>query len=505
MACRYGRMAAAIALAAACLPDLAVAEWKRDFLARPWSGYAFFDSENSHVLGCVAGAEGDGKPALAWTRWADRDDVEINVHHSPWTFREGGEFRVALSVDDAWSATATARLSPESGDSKARVFEIVGEAAGALPEAAAKGRKLKVERAGETPLSFSLSGVGRMLESLDRCRRRLVTLQKWTNEIGLRAADFFVAQEDARSFARWSDKLSRFAHAGVTLVGLGDDICRAVDGLSSGGYAARIAKFVLGLAVAPASEVLAEIQKDFAELEAFEPASGDSGTGVVLRAATGRLLVHGETVNRAVKKLLSAISQDDDAESARLCAAISRYSHLGYVGDNVYLTIRNASRSEEEFEYHLNQASWHINKMIARLVKKLPSLSDDALAAQLPALIAASRDRILNARRWSVSGRQVLAGGIADAMFRDESQASPERMALFEAYERSMQAEDALADRFEGILDEVEAALRDGAPLSETKYLSLVHGGQGSSAVLLQDRFTRRIERGAAQETFEDR
>ncbi len=505
MIVRCGRIAAALAILTVYPPDRAGAESRSDFVSGPWVGRAMFDDSNHRFRGCGAFVPSGDDPTLFWIRWHDRERPEIRIRNPPWAVREDQRFEATLSVDDGWRAVAPVSVGVGSGASQPLYLSIHGDGVQAVARVAAGGRTLTVERAGEKPLSFSLSGVGEMMESLDRCHSRGIALQRRADEDDLRAVDFFVAQQDDEKFAQWSNSLSRLAHAGVTIIGLGDGVCRTVERLSTGRYDLQFANFALGLAITPASKALGTVRKNFADLDVFDPASGDPGIGVVLRTAMERLLVQAETVVHASQALMSAISQGDDAERDRLYAAIARHSHLSYAGDNLYLTIRNASRSEADMEYHLNRASRSINLMNAKLVRSILFLSDDALAERLPALIALSRDRIRDARRWTAGGRKIMTDRLADAMFKQEPEVSRERMALFKAYERSMQAEDALADRFEAALDEVEVAMRRRAPLSDTGYLSLVHGGERTAAALLQERFAHRLERGAAYEALQGR
>ena len=58
--------------------------------------------------------------------------------------------------------------------------------------------------------------------------------------------------------------------------------------------------------------------------------------------------------------------------------------------------------------------------------------------------------------------------------------------------------EAALADRFEAVLDEAEAALREGGPLPATLRGRLLHGGERTGAALLPDRAQLRFKLGIA-------
>ena len=502
---RCGWIAAVLALSAACPSDIALAGAKRDFVSGPWRGYAMFDDGEGRFRGCSAAIEGRDDPALVWTHWYDREHLEIKVQNPPWTVRGGEDFRVTLSVDDAWRTDAPARVLAALDASRPVFLSILGADVEALPEAAAGGRTLTVERAGERPLSFSLSGADRMLEGLERCHRRGIALQRKAGGGAVKASDFFVPQEDAEAFARWAEKLSRYTHAAVTLVGMGDGVCRSVERLSSGPVDPRLVKFLLGIAVSPAAEATEKAQRAFADLDAFEPASGNRDLSVVLRAMAEGLLEKAEDTLRDSQHLIPAMSRGDSKETRRLYAAIARRSYLSYAGDNLYLLVRNAARSDRNLEYHLNQASRSINLMNVALVNAILFLPDDALAAKMPALIASSRGHIRDARGWARSGRAILTARLADAMRLEESRASRDRIALLGLYAESLDEEETLADRFAAALTEVETPAQSGTAPARGEFMGLVHGGERSAAALLQSRFALRLKRGAAHEGLEGR
>ena len=494
-----GWMAALLALLAASPLVPAFAEAKRDFVAGPWNGYAVFDDGEGRFRGCSAGVEEHRKPMLVWTRWADRGPVEVSVRNPPWTLREGRLFRVTLSIDDAWRADAAARVLVGSGASTPALFSVSGQDAAALRRNAPGGRQLTVERDEERRLVFSLAGSGAMLQSLGRCLRRGTALQRKADENDLKAADFFVPQEDAEAFAEWADRLSKTAYSAAVIIGTGDAISRAVEDLSARPAEPEAIKFVFNFALAPMKKEMARAARELAELEPFETASGDRDLGAVLRAATATLLREGDEMLRDVQGLMVAMLRNDKKERNRLYAALAQRSYLSYAGDNIHLLVRNAARSDRQLEYHLNHASRSVNLMNIALVDAILFLQTDALSAKLPALIDSSREHVRNARRWVRSGRGILTDRLADAVMAEETQASRDRIALLGLYAKAFTEEEALADRFEAALTEVEAGIGRGTALDKATLRPLVHGGYSTAAALLTGRFTLRKERWASE------
>ena len=494
---------AALALLAACPPGHALGGGKRDFVSGPWRGFTMFDSEQGRYQGCTAGWPSGDKPWLVWNFWGD--GAEVVVRNAPWILRKGQGFPARLSVDDARHADARAEVTRGSDANRPSILRIVPQDVAGLLRRAAAGRKLTVELGDKRRLSFSLAGTRGMLASLDRCHRRGVALQRKADESVYKASDLFVAQEDAEAFARWADNLSRLAHLVTTVVGLGDGVRVAVEQFSGRGDDPRLLKFALRFGLTPAEQAMERVRRGWAELEPFESASGTRGLSEVLRELTQKLLNKAEDMLRDAQGLWPAMSKGDRKETRRLYSAIARVSYLSYAGDTVYLVVRNASRAQEDLEYHLNRASQSINLMNVALINPILFLPDDALADKMPALIAESNGHIHDARRWARSGREILQDRLAEILLMEDSPASRDRIALLGLYARSLDEEEALADRFEAASEVVEAALSGGAPLSEIEYRSLVHGGERTAAALLQGRFALRLKRGAAHETFEGR
>ena len=495
---RYRGAMAALALLAACPPGHAVAGGQRDFVAGPWKGVALFGSEDKRFRGCTAGVPGPEQPKLVWIHWNDRGGAEVTVRNPPWTLREGQTFQVRLSIDDAWHVDAAAEVLEASGGSRPASFSILPPDLPAFLGSAASGRTLTIEREGESRFSLSLSGVGRMLDKLDRCLHRGIALQRKADDGDYRASDLFVAQEDAEGFARWADELSKSAHAVTTVFGLGDGVRLAVNRLSGGKAEPQLIEFLLRFALDPAEKEMETIRREWAELPEFHPHSGDPGFSEVLRESTQGLLDKAESMLRDAQGVLPAMLEGDRQETRRLYAALARRSYLSYAGDNAYLTIRNASRSHEDLEYHLNRASRGINHMNVALIESILFIPDDALAEKMPALIATSKDHVRDVRRWSGSGREILIDLLSDTLRMEESQAVRDRIEFLGLYAKSLDEEEALAHRFEAALNEVEKTIGSGASPTPAQYRSLVHGGEKTAAALLARRFSLRVERGAA-------
>ena len=502
---RRGWTVAVLAALAAFSPDLAFAGPQRDFVSGPWNGYAMFDEGEGRFRGCTSAVEGRKGPMLVWIRWADRKRVEVNVRNPPWTLRKGRVFRVTLSVDDAWRADAAARVLARSGGSKPAFFSLSGEHLTAVPRIAANGRRLTVEREGENPLVFSLAGAGPMLESLARCLRRGIALQRKADENDLKAKDFFVPQEDAEAFARWANKLSRTAYSATLIVGLGDPISRVVERFSVGPAEPAAIKFVFNLTLSPMRDEMALAMHEFTELGTFETATGDRDLGVVLRAITASLLREGQDTLRDTEGVMAAMLQGDDNERMRLYATIARRSYLSYAGDNIHLLVRNAARSARQLEYHLNQASRSINLMNVDLVNAILFHRIEPLTVELPELIGSSKEHVRNARRWIRSGRAILAERLSDPALKEDTQASRDKRALLDLYAMSLDEEEALADRFAAALTKVEAETGGGSPLDKTVLRPLVHGGHATAVALLDKRFTLRRKRWDAEESVRAR
>ena len=487
---RYTGAVATLALLAACPPGHALAGGKRDFVSGPWKGVALFGSEENRFRGCIAGVSGPDQPKLVWIHWNRRGGAEVTVRSPPWTLRTGQTFPVTLSIDDAWRADATAEVLDASGGSRPATFSILPPDLQAFLGRAATGRTLTIERKGESRISLSLSGVDRMLEKLDRCLHRGMALQERADRNDLRAEDIFVPQEDAEAFARWADRLAMLAHEAAALIRQSDQVRLVADSLVRRETSARFAglKFALNLGIA--RKVLSDLDPEFAELPAFRFASGDDRLGGALRGRVAQLLDKGKLTISDTEAAIAATSRDDMEEVARIRDALAARSHLGYAGDNIYLWIRNFTRSDAEVEYHANEAAKSINWLNVELVKAALLLHPDTLARELPATIAASRYRIAEARRWIRSGRALLD----DASKRTDA-ATPETRGILR---KLLDEEAAHADRFEAVLDEAEAALRAGGPLPEALRARLAHGGARSGAALLLDRVQLRFKLGIA-------
>ncbi len=479
---------------AACPPSLAFAETKRDFVSGPWSGYAMFDAGEGRFRGCSAAIEGRDDPVLLWTHWDDREHLEIKVRNPPWTVRAGEDFQVTLSVDDAWRTDAPARVLAAPGASRPVFLSILGADVEALPEAAAGGRTLTVERAGERPLSFSLSGADRMLESLERCRRRGTALQRKAGESDLKAEFIFIPQEDADAFARWADRLAILAHEAAALVRVGDPVRRAADRFARREVPAELANFGYRLNLEFARKTMDRLDPEFADLHVFQPASGDDALSGALRGMAAGFLERAKDTLSDTKALMAATSRGDMEAVDRLRFALAERSYLGYAGDNVYLLIRNLTRSNEQVEYHANEAAKSINRLNIELVNAALLMHPDALVGAMPALIAASRDHIRDARRWIGSGKALLADRLTDAANAAES---PTAQTLRISGEL-LDEEAALTDRFEAVLSEAEAALRAGGPLPGALRARLVHGGARTASALLERRARLRFKLGIA-------
>lgn len=485
---RRARMAAVLALLAVCAPDLVLAGTSRDFLSGEWGGYALFDPDEGRFRGCTAAIAGGADPLLVWTHWDDREHLEIKLRNPPWAVRAGQDLQVTLSVDDAWRAVSPARVLAAPGPSRPVFLAIPGDEVEALPRAAAGGRTLTVEGAGERPLSFSLSGAGGMLESLERCRRRGIALQEKADESDLRAEDIFVPQEDAAAFARWADELAMLAHEAAGLARIGDPVRRAADRFARRQVSATFTNLAFRLNLGLARKTMDRLDPEFSELPGFRFASGDDRLGAGFRKTVAQLLDRAKQTVSDTEAAIAATSRDDVEAVERIRYALAKRSHVGYAGDNIYLWIRNFTRSDADVEYHANEAAASINWLNIELVRAALLLHPDALASKLPGLIAASREHIREARRWIGSGRALLADRMADA----SGAAGPSTAQTLRISGELLDQEAALADRFEAVLDEAEAALRVGGPLPATLRARLAHGGARTGAALLLDRVDRK-------------
>ena len=101
---------------------------------------------------------------------------------------------------------------------------------------------------------------------------------------------------------------------------------------------------------------------------------------------------------------------------------------------------------------------------------------------------------IRDARRWIRSGKALLADRLADASKMADPTASQAPRISGELLDE----EAALADRFEAVLGEAEAALRAGGPLPEAVRARLVHGGARTASALLERRARLRFKLGIA-------
>lgn len=499
--CRRGMVAcvlSAMLAAWAVFPaDPALAELRRDFVSGPWKGYAMFYSHDGRFNGCAAGVPHADKPWLAVNYQGD--GLTVAVRNAPWALRDGQSVAARLSVDDAWRADATANAMRSAGVPRSPILSIGVDDIEGFLQSAAGASTLTVQTGGDG-LSFPLAGSRRMIASLKRCHLRGTALQRKADGYKHKASDFFVPQEDSRAFMHWADKLSRLAHSATTIAGTADLARLVIDPLLSGEIPARAAPVMFGFFLSPAREAMQAADRNFAELGKFEPASGDRELSRALRALTARLFAKAKDILRDSEAAAQAASRREWGALRKLRASLVRRSHLSYAGDNVYLLIRNAALTDGHVEYHVNRAAESTNHLSIRLIGTVMKTPRDALTAKMPALIAKSRNRLAQARRWIASGRALLKVRRADAP-RAENY-SP---ALLKAYSELLQEEEALVDRFAAALTEAEAAIPDKAPVPKPVLWRLVHGGEKSAAALFQRRFALRLERGAAAEALESR
>ena len=301
-------------------------------------------------------------------------------------------------------------------------------------------------------------------------------------------------QEDAEAFAAWADRLAILAHEAAALVRVGDPVRRAADRFARREVPAELANFGYRLNLGFARKTMDRLDPEFADLYVFQPASGDDALSGALRGMAVGFLESAKDTLSDTKALMAATSRGDMEAVDRLRFALAERSYLGYAGDNVYLLIRNLTRSNEQVEYHANEAAKSINRLNIGLVNAALLMHPDALVGAMPALIAASRDHIRDARRWIGSGKALLADRLAEAANAAES---PTAQALRISGEL-LDEEAALADRFEAVLSEAEAALRAGGPLPGALRARLVHGGARTASALLERRARLRFKLGIA-------
>ena len=508
MALTYPRMAAALLLsgivgASVAVPaDSALAEARRDFVSGPWKGYAMFFSEDGRFNGCAAGVPHADRPWLALNYRGD--GLTVAVRNAPWVLRDGRRVAARLSVDDLWRADVTASSMRSAGVSRSPILSIVVDDIEGFLKSAADAGALTVETAGDR-VSFPLAGARPMIAKLKRCHRRGAAVQRKADGYKRKASDFFVPQEDARAFALWADKLSRLAHSANTIVGIADLARLTIDRLLSGKLPPRAAPLMFGFVLSPARQAMEAADRKFADLAAFEPASGDRRLSRALRALTAKLFAKASDILRDSEAAAQAASRGEWGALRKLRASLVRRSHLSYAGDNVFLLIRNATLTDGHVEYHVNRAAEITNRMSARLIGTAINTPRDTLTAKMPALIAGSRNRLAQARRWIASGRALLKARRADVPRTQEARAEDHSPALLKAYADLLQEEEALADRFAAALTEAEAAIPDEAPMPKPVLWRLVHAGEKSAAALIQRRFALRMERGAAAEALEGR
>lgn len=482
--------------------DPALAELRRDFVSGPWKGYAMFYADDGRFNGCAAGMPHADEPWLALNYQSD--GLTVAVRNAPWGLKDGRSVAASLSVDDLWRADVTANSRRSAGVPSSPILSIdVDDVEGFLQSVAA-ARALTVRAAGDRA-SFPLAGSHRMIASLKLCLHRGTALQRKADGYKRKASDFFVPQEDARAFARWADKLSRLAHSATTIVGMGDVARLVIDPLLSGEIPARAATAMFELIFSPARDAMRTADGNFDDLGKFVAASGDPGLSDILRAVTARLFAMARDVLRDLEAAERAASKREWGDLRKLNARLARRSHLSYAGDNVYLLIRNATLTDGQVEFHVNRAAENTNNLNIRIIRTVTNTPRDALTTKMPALIAESRSRLTQARRWIASGRALLKARRADAPRTKAARAENRSSALLEAYVELLHEEEALADRFAAALTEAEATIPDKAPMPKRVLWRLVHGGEKSAAALLQRRFALRMKRGAAAESLQDR
>ena len=420
--------------------------------------------------------------------------VEFTVRNAPWRLQEGQGFAARLSIDDAWHTDADAMVLHGSSAAEPSIFSIMSKDVEDILRNAASGRRLTIERAGERPLSFSLSGAERMLEGLERCRRQGTTLQQKADESKLKAELIFIPQEDADAFARWADRLAILTHGAAALVRFSDSVRRVADRFARREVPAEVANFGYRLNLGFARKTMDRLDPEFAELRVFQPASGDDTLSGALRGMAAGLLERAKDTLSDTEALMAATARGDMEAVDRLRFALAKRSYLGYAGDNVYLLIRNLTRSNEQVEYHANEAAQGINRLNIDLVNAALLTHPDTLASKMPALIASLRNHIRDARRWIRSGKALLADRLADA----SKMADPTASQALRISGELLDEEAALADRFEAVLGEAEAALRAGGPQPEAVRARLVHGGARTASALLERRARLRFKLGIA-------
>ena len=337
-----------------------------------------------------------------------------------------------------------------------------------------------------------------MLDSLQRCHLRGIALQQRADESDLRARFIFIPQEDAEAFARWADKLAMAAHGAAAVIRFGDSVRRIADRFARREVSAPSSEPGYRTNLGAARKAMDSLDPAFEGLPVFESASGDDVLSRVLHDMVGDLLESGKETLGDTGALMAATSEPDMAAVDRLRQTLAARSHLGYAGDNVYLLIRNITRSNGQVEYHANEAAKHINWLNIGLANAVLLLPADALAAKMPELAAAARNNIRHARRWIASGRALLADRLAEASKTGEAPAARNRIGALRTLGELLDEEAALADRFDTLLGEVESALEAGGKLPDALVARLVHGGESTGAALLQRRIRLRFELGAA-------
>ena len=482
--------------------DSALAELRRDFVSGSWRGYAMFYAEDGRFSGCAAGVPHAKEPWPALNHWGD--DLTVAVRNAPWNLRDGQRVVARLSVDDLWRADVTANAMRTAGVPPSPILSIDVDDIEGFLQSVTVANTLTVHAEGSR-VSFPLEGSRPMIASLKRCLFRGAALQRKADDYERKASDFFVPQEDERAFAHWADKLSRLAYSATAVVGTADLARLAIEPLLSGEFPARAAPIVFGFILSPAREAMRAADRNFADLGEFQPGSGDRQLSRFLRALTARLFARARDILRDSESASQSASRREWAVLRKLRASFLRRSHLSYAGDNVFLLIRNAVLNDGHVEYHANRAAESTNHLNIRLIRTVMKTPPDALTAEMPALIAESRTRLVQARRWIASGRALLKAHRADAPRTEEARAENYSPALLEAYTGLLREEEALVDRFTAALTEAEAAILVDAPVPEPILWRLVHGGEKSAAALLQRRFALRLKRGAAAESLEDR
>ncbi len=466
--------------------DRAAAKAKIDFVSGRWTAFALFAPEEHRFLGCTAMAQNGEAPSLIWNYWTD--GLELRIRNAGWNLTEGQRLPVTLSVDGAWHTKGTANVLRRTRGSGSQPIRIGIDDEDGLARNASRGGTLTV-RAGVEQLSFSLRGGQEMLSGLWHCRQRGELLQLAADRKREKALDKFVAQQDAAAFTLWADGLAASAQTAAATVGLGDGIRLGVDRIFAGQVLPKEAAFAFRFAIGAIRQDYETAQLSHEKIADFRSAVGDNSLSRVLRALTDQLWQEAKIVAGDSQRILEAASGGDVNGLRKPYMALARRSYLSYAGDNVYVLIRNAARTMLETEYHANEAAHALNKANVRIVNAVLWTSDDALAAEIQAVIEESRGHIKNALRWIASGRAMLEEELAEAA-NDER-----RIEMLRLHGALLDEEEALADQLADGLTAVETAIGSGRPLGMRILGRILHGGERTAAAFVQRRLNLRKQR----------